>query len=273
MRNSMKIKNLYILALLLACFICVASCEEKKALGGSTKVDTSVAKADTVAVVMEKGGMSENLTMHIAMSYFTGENAEKLNRALLNSGLLLINRGAGVADGMTPEKAVKEFMRQYVEDYKEFYSHVNPVDCEAFFNRPAEYSLDTEVKGGREGVANYIARYKDSRGDVQSEYTVCKNFSVKEAKVLTLDDVFLPGFEAPVAELIGKALMKKYDVDDMNALKAKGIAAFTDLYPSSNFILSESSVTFIFVPGEIADNTVGEIQVEVDNSDLENCLR
>ena len=59
----------------------------------------------------------------------------------------------------------------------------------------------------------------------------------------------------------------------MEELRAAGFFNGIDIYPTSNFLLGQNAITFVYVAGEIADREKGEIQVEVKYSKVKHLLK
>ena len=60
--------------------------------------------------------------------------------------------------------------------------------------------------------------------------------------------------------------MEQTSTKSVDALQQAGFFVNSTPYPTENFILKDNGITFVYVTGEIADRSKGEIQVEVKNS-------
>ena len=92
-------------------------------------------------------------------------------------------------------------------------------------------------------------------------------------RLLGLDDVFVPGATKGLEEAITAKLVKQTDSKSIKGLHEAGFFVNSDVYPTGNFILGDKSITFVYVAGEIADREKGEIQVEVNYSDIKNLMK
>ena len=88
-----------------------------------------------------------------------------------------------------------------------------------------------------------------------------------------MKDIFVPGYEQELNDLIVKALCKEYNVSDLNALRNKTIFMGIDVYAPDNFIIGTDDITFIYSSDEIACHAEGEIRATIKNKDLERLLR
>ena len=62
-------------------------------------------------------------------------------------------------------------------------------------------------------------------------------------------------------------------VADISKLRQKGYLVGVQMFPSENFILEDETITFIYNPSEIAPHTLGETELVVPLSNLEQILR
>lgn len=76
------------------------------------------------------------------------------------------------------------------------------------------------------------------------------NYSVSNNRILTLNNIFRPGFRAPLTEMIRERLADNEDV-----------FPDADIRIPDNFYLTESGITFVYDQYEIAPYSAGEIEV------------
>ena len=136
------------------------------------------------------------------------------------------------------------------------------------------YDAHTYVQNHRSGIVCYIAKSSMYGGGEHSvSSTVAKNIDLKTGKAITLNEVFTPGFEQPLAEIITNKLCKEQGVKTLKELQEKGVFTGIEPYASDNFILGDDEVTFIYVDSEIAPHEMGEVRVTLSNDELENVLK
>ena len=90
---------------------------------------------------------------------------------------------------------------------------------------------------------------------------------------MQLNDVFISGYEKRLNQVLLEALMEKVGVGSLVGLKEKGYLAAMDMYPSTNFILDDETITFIYNPSEIAPRDMGPTELIIPYSDIESILR
>ena len=94
--------------------------------------------------------------------------------------------------------------------------------------------------------------------------TTCLNYDVKANKVLGFNDVFVNGQDAKIVKAI-KAVIA--------ANKGKYAAVSADKATAThNFYLSKGTVTFVYLPYEIAPFSAGQIEVPVTVADIADAL-
>ena len=97
---------------------------------------------------------------------------------------------------------------------------------------------------------------------------IVMNFDNATGRLLTLDDVFVPGYQQQLSERLLQALIEKTESEDLADLKDKGYLYATDMFASENFALGDDAITFVYNPYEIAPYAFGLIELEIDNDDL-----
>ena len=99
------------------------------------------------------------------------------------------------------------------------------------------------------------------------------NFDALSGKQLTLSDVFVPGYETRLTELLTEKLMNIADVKTIEELKAKDYLFSMDMFPSENFILGSDEITFIYNAYEIAPYAMGRTEINVEYSEIKDLLK
>ena len=94
------------------------------------------------------------------------------------------------------------------------------------------------------------------------------NFDNKTGQQLTLADVFVPGYEQPLNELLQEALIEKVSAKDVDDLRSKGYLYSMEMFAPENFVLGEDEVTFVYNPYEIAPYAMGMVELTIDNDEL-----
>lgn len=219
---------------------------------------------------------SPKCEVSISMQYARGGKlAEIINNELLRSGILTPDYFS--LDGQTNlnvkqcvDSFAAEYLKGYIADYKEIYRQ----DAEHASSFNTFYKVNTSTTSGAEGILTYIARIAYYGGGAHTSHqTIVKNFNVKTGKLITINDLFVKGYEYRLNEVLKSKFMKQYKVDDWKALSDRYFFADGKLYAPDNFIPTDDTITFIYCEDEVAPHAEGEIRVEIDRSDIKDILK
>lgn len=237
----------------------------------SIKFD-SVKMDSTVFLTEDTAGPRCHVSL--CLTYAKGKNAENINDSVIRSGILCPDYFSITTKKISPSEAVDSFVNRYLSDYKNDYGELYKADKAHTSSYNCEYIVKTYVKQDAENYYTYIANvYSYGGGAHGNSVVITKNIDVKSGKIVALKDIFVPGYEPELNELIVNNLCKMYKVNNIKELNEKTIFMGIDVYPSDNFIIGDKDITFIYAPDEIACHAAGEIRVKIDNSELENLLK
>ena len=105
---------------------------------------------------------------------------------------------------------------------------------------------------------SYIVNITDFTGGARSSSaTQAFVFDTRDGSRLTLDDLFVPDFDAPLAEIIARHIPESLSEEDIEALFEP------DVQPTGNYILTSDSITFIYNPFEIGPYSLGTPSISV----------
>ena len=249
------------------------------ACGGKT--DSNEAEAELAferivkdtTIQLTSDASSPQAEVHLMIHYATGKNAATVNDTLLRSGILTPDYLSASGSKMSAVEAVDSFLIKYAADYKQDFGRLYAMDKEHGTSYSIQYSCNTKVENGRKGIINYIAEvYSFAGGAHGVNTTIVKNINTETGKILKLSDVFVPGYEQGLEDLIVEKLCKQYEVKDLKGLQEKGLFVGIDPYVTENFILDNGEITFIYCDSEIAPHAMGEIKVELDDNDMKHIL-
>lgn len=104
--------------------------------------------------------------------------------------------------------------------------------------------------------------------------TLLQVFDVNTAKTLTIQDIFKPGYEASLRQVLEKHLRTAYDIPEGSALNGdQGVLFDPHLALTRNFYLTGQGVGFIYNPYEVAPYVVGPIELFVPFSEIREIVR
>lgn len=261
--------------ILLAAAMFTASC------GGNT--GKSESNKDSIAFDSIKVDSTLSLTedtagprchVSLCLTYAKGKNAEMINDSIIRSGILSPDYFSITSEKISPEEAVDSFVKRYMAEYKKEYGEMYKATGNNGASFNCEYLVKTYVLDDSEKYFTYIADvYMYGGGAHGSSVVVARNIDASTGKIISLKDLFVPGYEPELNALIVKALCEKYEVKDLNGLHDKSVFAWIDVYAPDNFIIGKDDITFIYSPDEIASHAEGEIRVTIKNSDLERLFK
>lgn len=233
----------------------------------SLKVDTTMSLTEDTA--------GPRCHIKLCFTYSQGAKADIINDSLLRSGILSPDFLSISNKHLTVKEAVDSFVTKYLTDYKDFYGDLYKADKNNSGSYNCEYLLGTKIVQESPDYYTYLADVYNYMGGAHgSSIVIARNISVKTGKIVTLKDIFVPGYEKVLEDAIIKKLCNDNKVKDIKSLAAKTtIFDGIDVYIPDNFIIGKKNITFIYSPDEIASHSVGEIRVEIDNDDIENLFK
>ena len=97
-------------------------------------------------------------------------------------------------------------------------------------------------------------------------------FDTGKKKQLSLEELFVEGFEAELVLLLEKEYRSRYFLGEDESLTDAGL--FDEhIYPSPNFFLTSNSIGFFYNPYELAPYSMGSISISLYKSDIRHLLR
>lgn len=232
----------------------------------SVKVDSTVSLGEDTA--------GPRCHVSLCITYAKGKNAEYINDSIIRSGILSPDYFSITSQKISIQQAADSFLTRYLSDYKRDYGELYRADKAHSTSYNCEYIVKTRVEQESEKYLIYIADiYNYGGGAHGTSVVITKNIDVKTGKIVTLKDIFVPGYERKLNELIVKGLCEKFEAKDLNELNEKAVFLEMDVYAPDNFIIGKKNITFIYSPDEIAYHAAGEIRVTIDNSDIEDLLK
>jgi len=227
------------------------------------------------AVSLGNGTDAPQCRISLSIQYIKeGPVAKVINDTLLRSGILSPDYLSLTQENIGAVQAVDSFIHRFTDDYKQVYGAMYRKDREHASSYNYEYKVKTAAESNRKNILTYTAAvYIYGGGAYGTNQTIAMNFDTRTGKKLRLEDIFVPGYEAGLQDLISEQLCDDHDADNIGELREKSIFAGTDVYISGNFIINSESITFIYCENEIACHDMGEIRVTVPLSDLRKIIR
>lgn len=215
--------------------------------------------------------LSPACELYINLKYATPEDSVT---RLINENIV---RLAFDYEGLSPRLAVDSFMTSYIRNYHQdltpyYKDDLQKGDVGGWYNY--QYELTTSVVPARDNVWGYQLNLVTYEGGAHGSYTTTyMNFDKVTGRLLTLDDVFVPGYEKPLTQVLLTTLQDQLQMSSVEELQENGFLNWTDMYPTKNFLLAPDGVRFYYNIYEIAPYACGPTELTVPYEALKDLLK
>ena len=203
---------------------------------------------------------SPRCQVHLDLLQATADNGEKAK--IINETLMarLLNK-PGEKDLQT---AALKFTDDYTTSYKNtmlplYNQDRNDTAKIAWYEY--HYLVEATTQQGTAHTLSYLATVDYYEGGAHGIN-----------QLITLADIFAPGYESQLKTILVKALKSKTGLNSINELKDAGYLYSMDMFPSENFILNDETITFVYNPYEIAPYAVGSIELVITYNEVSQIL-
>lgn len=232
----------------------------------------SVVVDSTCTLINSQNSPKCDISIHF--QYVKGRNSQTINNTLLRSGILAPDYFSLSKEKLGIKQAIDSFVSKYMLDYKHDYGELYKQDKEHGASYNCSYFVKTKTQKTDDNVLVYIASISSYAGGAHGiEQTLAKNFNTKTGHIIQLKDIFVPGYEQTLKEIIINKLDEKFKANGLDELKKLYIFADNNVYVPDNFIIGDDKITFIYCEDEIAPHAVGEIRIPIDKSDLDKIMK
>ena len=223
-----------------------------------------------VAIAKDEGAPTCNVRLELACAKESaGEWAKAVNAAVVSH---LFNM-----EGLTMQQAADSFATSYTRSYQRDFAPLyreDQDDAEKHAWYEYHYNMTSEAVTGREGVIVYTTVVDYYEGGAHGiNQRLVMNFDSKTGEQIELSDVFVPGFEQSLNNILLKTLITETGSKDENDLRDKGYLYSMDMFAPVNFRLDKSSITFVYNPYEIAPYAMGMTELTLTYDELEKILK
>lgn len=112
--------------------------------------------------------------------------------------------------------------------------------------------------GSKKHYSSYVIEYSSYSGGAHPESGVIGLvFDLLSGAQVTLDDLFVPGFDETLGDLISRHAAESLPDGAAEALFSPSIM------PTGNFVLTGKTITFIYNPYEIGPYSLGPVHIQV----------
>lgn len=107
---------------------------------------------------------------------------------------------------------------------------------------------------------NFQSYTGGAHGNMSNEYI---NYDVQNGKVLSYDDIFVPGSDDEVYKILQEQLLSKYNVNSLVELATETGIFVNDLYLTREVYITPSGISFYYNPYDIGPWALGAITIHV----------
>lgn len=251
---------------LIALFSCTG---RERQLDGAT-IDSVVVSR---MVPLAKGSQTPSGQIKVSLEYLRGGALSgRINHCISQSDVIPVQlfdlKAARTSVPALAHATAKKYAEQYMADNRQIYLEDS--------RHAALYNEKVVIRGyfvdGPDGFINYVSQIGTDR-EATTVLTHVKVISTVTGEEARFSDIFNPGSEMPLTDLIIEQLGRSFDAKDLKELRSKLVFADQEPYVSPDFILGRHDVTFIYTPGEIASNRLGEIRVKIGRNKMKRMLK
>lgn len=218
---------------------------------------------DKLQIPLEEG-QTDSLFYSISLEYATGgmrpKAMEKMNETIILQTFDLEEIPCGL------EELASGYMMSLIDEY---FTENRSIEQEGAV-RTWEDSINGIFRNSYRNWRNYLLSYYSFRGGAHGIQTVSQLvFDKKTGEQLSESDLFAPGYEEPVAQLMRAAVQAEMEEESPELLE------FVDMelvVPNGNFSVGEGGVQWIFQPYEVGPYALGIVMASVSWEELKPYL-
>ena len=197
----------------------------------------------------------------ISLEYPVIKGDKELSAVLMRQAIFEAAFGESY-DTLNVDEAAARYAGDLAAEFKELSSAMWRGWRAAGIKAPEITEWSDDIEGyfaGQNGpYRSYIVNITDFTGGAHSSsVTQAFVFDTRDGSRVTLDDLFVPDFDSPLAEIIARHIgddMSEEEIDDLFQ---------QDVQPTGNYILTSDSITFIYNPYEIGPWSLGTPSISV----------
>ena len=255
-------------SLLIACLLLVGC--ERNAL------QTTSLSSEQVCYLTD--AQEDSLTVSIHIEYPT---AIGKTDALNNIQRDLKHRLFGEAYiDMEPQQALDAYVAMLKTEYK-----INNLPLKEDWekdNRDYEYApicceeqvLTGSVMGEVKGILSYcVERYVYTGGAHGSNFRQFVNYNLQTGEQIDEEQLFAENYQEPLTQLLLQYMVEQNDEIALSQDLQEAGYNVDDIHPNDNFYLAEEGITYVFNPYDIAPYALGETEILIPWSALQNILQ
>ena len=181
---------------------------------------------------------------------------------------------------MEPQQALDAYVAMLKTEYK-----INNLPLKEDWekdNRDYEYApicceeqvLTGSVMGEVKGMLSYcVERYGYTGGAHGSNFRQFVNYNLQTGEQIDEEQLFAENYQEPLTQLLLQYMVEQND--EIALIQDWQEAGYNvdDIHPNDNFYLAEEGITYVFNPYDIAPYALGETEILIPWSALQNILK
>lgn len=180
---------------------------------------------------------------------------------------------------LSPQEAVSKYVEDYLEmykeleeDYKEDLKNADTTPVGAWYSY---YEMSSnEVMFNMDNLISYTVNFENYTGGAHGAHSVTNHvIDLTTGKFITEEDIFIDGFEAPLAQMLIDAIAEKNNLQDPKELENIGYFSIDEIYPNGNFLIDNEGITYSFNEYEIAAYVVGVTSIHFSFDKIRHLLK
>ena len=209
------------------------------------------------------------------IKYLSGKGASKLNKLILSDNMFPPFSNNDSLQNLPLKKRVNSFIQRF---FNELVTNVPSINNELNTSKNRysyHYILETTINSYKDNIISCVYHHTLAINELSEDdqWTECKNINLTTKKILTLEDIFVRGYEYTLNSLIKRQLLKQFKTKDTDALLQQDVLLTDDISAPKNFIIKENEMVFIYNNGEITNTNIGELEIKIKNKDLKEILK
>ncbi|MBO4916974.1 MAG: DUF3298 domain-containing protein [Bacteroidales bacterium] len=199
--------------------------------------------------------------LDISLEYPVIKGDKELSATIIRQSIFEAAFGQGY-DTLNVDEAASRYAGDLAAEFRELSAAMWRGWRRAGIDPPEAMEWSDVIEGyfaGQNGpYRSYIVNITDFTGGAHSNsVTHAFVFDTRDGSRLTLDDLFVPDFDAPLTEIIARHIPESLSEEDIEALFDPAVQ------PTGNYILTSDSITFIYNPYEIGPWSIGTPSISV----------
>ena len=128
--------------------------------------------------------------------------------------------------------------------------------------------------GEVKGILSYcVERYVYTGGAHGSNFRQFVNYNLQTGEQIDEEQLFAENYQEPLTQLLLQYMVEQNDeIALIQDLQEAGYNV-DDIHPNDNFYLAEEGITYVFNPYDIAPYALGETEILIPWSALQNILK